>query len=91
MIITSVIMVVPKIRPGPEPISDRLQALTLFLNHDNPNSHHTNPNLNPKSNRSPGRGLGQARVGHGLGPSTDWVWLDWVMIFRELYGLEWIG
>jgi len=31
------------------------------------------------------------RVGHGLDPSMDWIGLDWVRIFRKLYGLDWIG
>jgi len=33
-----------------------------------------------------------AELRHGLDPSMDWIaGLDWVGIFRELYGLNWIG
>jgi len=31
-----------------------------------------------------------SRVGHGLDPSMDSIGLDWVRIFRELYGFNWI-
>ena len=40
-----------------------------------------------------GRGLAVPRVGHGLGPSMDWVGLGWVgsEFFLIFGGLGWIG
>jgi len=35
--------------------------------------------------------LFQTRVGHALDSSMDWIGLDWVDLWEELHGLDWIG